>query len=140
MITKSVPGYTQLAMQEPAARALRHVLVVEDDAASRGLIAEVARREGLEVREAANGVEGLVQLTQPPLPAAIILDLEMPLMHGLDFLRELRKVPGASDIPVVLVSGHAGVSGLEALAVAAILPKPISVARLAATLRSLMES
>jgi two-component system chemotaxis response regulator CheY len=126
-------------MQEPAARALRHVLVVEDDAAIRELIAVVARREGLDVREAANGVEGLVQLTQPPLPAAIILDLEMPLMHGLDFLRELRKVPGATDVPVILVSGHAGVSGLEALAVAAILPKPISVAQLASTLRSLVE-
>jgi CheY-like chemotaxis protein len=126
-------------MQEPA-RALRHVLVVEDDAASRQLIAEVARREGLAVRVATNGVEGLVQLTEPPLPAAIILDLEMPLMHGLDFLRELRKVPGAMEIPVILVSGHTAVSGLEALAVAAILPKPISVTKLASTLRSLVES
>jgi len=115
------------------------VLVVEDDAAGRELMAEVARREGLAVREATNGVEGLARQNKRPLPAAIILDLEMPLMHGLDFLRELRKVPGAMEIPVILVSGHATVSGLEALAVAAILPKPISVAKLASTLRSLVE-
>jgi CheY-like chemotaxis protein len=127
-------------MPKSAARGLRHVLVVEDDPANRELVAEVARREGLEVRAAANGVDGLVQLAQPPLPAVIILDLEMPLMHGLDFLRELRKVPGATEVPVILVSGHAGVSGLKALAVAAILPKPISVEQLASTLRSLVES
>ena len=126
-------------MREPA-RPPQHVLVVEDDAAARGLIAEVARREGLEVREAADGLAGLSELAQPPLPAAIILDLEMPVMHGMDFLSELRKVPEASAIPVILVTAHAAVPGLEALGVAAILPKPMSIAHLASVLRGLVGS
>jgi CheY-like chemotaxis protein len=124
---------------EQAAHALRYVLVVEDDAANRELIAVVARREGLGVRLATNGVSGLHELTQPPLPVAIVLDLEMPLMHGMDFLRELRKTPGARGIPVILVSGHAGVPGLEALHLAAVLPKPLDVAQLASTLRALLD-
>jgi CheY-like chemotaxis protein len=126
--------------QEPAAHALRHVLVVEDDAGSRELIAMVARREGLDVREATNGVTGLYQLTVPPLPTAVILDQEMPLMDGLEFLRDLREVPGAQEIPVIVVSGYAGVAGLEELGVTTVLPKPLDVALLASTLRSLAES
>lgn len=106
----------------------------------RELIAKVARREGLGVREAADGVAALDELTRPPLPAAIILDLAMPLMHGMDFLVELRKVPDAADIPVIVVSAYADVPGLEALNLAAILTKPMSVSQLASLLRALVKA
>ena len=122
---------------ERVAPALRYVVVVDDDAANRDLISAVARREGLGVRPATNGISALDAISDPP-PVAVIMDLEMPVMDGGEFLAELRKVPGGQSIPVIVVSGHETAPGLEDL-VAAVLQKPLDVAQLATILHSLIE-
>lgn len=79
---------------------MKHCLVVDDSA----VIRKVARRilEGLSFRisEAENGEQALV-VCRAEMPDAILLDWNMPVMDGYQFLRELRKLPDGGDPKVV---------------------------------------
>jgi two-component system, chemotaxis family, chemotaxis protein CheY len=72
---------------------MKHVLVVDDSA----VIRKVARRilEGMkfETAEAEDGRKAL-DFCAREMPDAILLDWNMPVMDGLEFLRELRRMPG----------------------------------------------
>jgi signal transduction histidine kinase/CheY-like chemotaxis protein len=80
-----------------------HVLVVEDDLSIRQMVRRFLEKEGWKVREAVNGEEGLEAVKENP-PGLILLDLMMPVMNGFDFLRELRRRPEWSRIPVVILT------------------------------------
>ena len=93
------------------------VLVVDDSVALRRALSEAIEREpGLSVCGAApNGVLGL-ELVERSHPDVIVLDLEMPVLDGLDFLTRLR--PQHPRLPVLVFSGtvgHANEATLEAL-------------------------
>jgi CheY-like chemotaxis protein len=82
----------------------RDVLVVDDDEQTRLLFRELLRSQGFTVHTAENGRAALEWLAaQPQAPACIILDLEMPVMDGWDFMDRLRDRPAVP--PVVVVSG-----------------------------------
>ena len=79
---------------------MKHCLIVDDSA----VIRKVARRilEGLSLRvsEAEDGSQAVVACREE-MPDAILLDWNMPVMDGYDFLRELRRMPGG-DAPKVV--------------------------------------
>ncbi|TXD41655.1 response regulator [Lujinxingia vulgaris] len=79
------------------------VLVVEDDEPTRSLIRRVLEKEGWQVDEATNGLEGLEALSGAP-PALILLDLMMPKMDGFEFLRRVRRDEAHCQIPVVVIT------------------------------------
>src|SRR5258708_19692733 len=79
------------------------ILVVEDDDAIRGLVSEVLREDGYDVREATNGVEALDRLREER-PDLIVLDLMMPVMDGGAFVEECRRKPCCADVPIVVTS------------------------------------
>src|SRR5216683_349145 len=79
------------------------ILVVEDDDAIRGLVSEVLRDDGYDVREASNGVEALDRVREQR-PDLIVLDLMMPVMDGWTFVEECRPKPGCDDVPIVVTS------------------------------------
>ena len=79
------------------------VLVVEDDELTRQLVRRTLAKEGWTVAEAANGREGLKQLTRLN-PELILLDLMMPQMDGFEFIAELRKSEAWRTIPVVVLT------------------------------------
>lgn len=81
------------------------ILLVEDDFATRRVMAELLIDEGFEVVCAANGAEaiGLLQ-SVPTKPSVIILDIWMPYMDGLEFRALQRSLPNARDVPVVVVT------------------------------------
>ncbi len=81
----------------------RPILIIEDDADSREMFAEMLRREGYDVVMAENGRLGLDQ-TAAHDPRLILLDLMMPEMDGFQFLDELRREPRFSAVPVVVVT------------------------------------
>jgi two-component system, chemotaxis family, chemotaxis protein CheY len=83
--------------------AMTRLLVVEDDAAIRGLVSEALRDDGYQVREAANGVEAL-ETVREALPDLIVLDLMMPIMNGWTFLEEWRRTSSCAKVPVVVTS------------------------------------
>ena len=73
------------------------ILVVEDDDAIRGLVSEVLRDDGYDVREATNGVEALDRLREER-PDLIVLDLMMPVMDGWAFVEACRRKQCCDDV------------------------------------------
>jgi CheY-like chemotaxis protein len=80
----------------------RPILVVEDDDATRDLVKSALERESW-VRTAANGRLALESVASQ-MPSVILLDLMMPEMDGFAFLEELRKLPGALTVPVIVMT------------------------------------
>jgi two-component system, chemotaxis family, chemotaxis protein CheY len=112
------------------------VLVVEDDVDVRTMIEHVLRLEGLPVSLAANGAEALAQLREGAQPRVILLDLMMPVMNGLQFLREQALDPQMAPIPVVLMSGDDSARAeAAALGAAGFIRKPVELAELIAAVR-----
>ena len=83
------------------------VLVVEDDADIRDLVAETLRPEGYTVVEAANGQEALDWLRSNARPCLILLDLMMPVLSGPELLELMAEDEVLASLPVVVVSAIA---------------------------------
>jgi DNA-binding response OmpR family regulator len=127
-------------------RPLR-VVLGEDDADLRGLLAATLRADGFEVVEAATGPELLAAITASltglagaPPPALIISDVGMPGMSGLDVVAALRRVDQAT--PVILISGLGDAAARDRarrLGVSAFFDKPFELDELRTMVRRLVE-
>ncbi len=113
------------------------VLVIEDDPDIARVIAEVLRRDGLQVAHAADGKRGLREFHERR-PALVILDIGLPALDGWHVLARLREL---SDAPVLIVTAH----GYEADKVRGLqsgaddyLVKPFGNAELLARARALL--
>jgi CheY-like chemotaxis protein len=82
------------------------ILVVDDDPSCRDLLRRLLPRMGHTVVVATNGRDAL-EVLETQKPQLILLDLAMPQMDGLSFLRVLRQTAEFHDTPVILVSGLA---------------------------------
>ena len=82
-----------------------HILLVEDSAEARVSVRTMLMEDGWDVTEAENGRDGLQRVLERR-PDAVLMDLNMPVMDGFDFLTELRTLPGCSDIPVVVLTAR----------------------------------
>jgi two-component system chemotaxis response regulator CheY len=93
------------------------VLVVDDSPMVREVHAFMLRKDGFEVRQAADGCEAL-ELLQTARFDLIVSDVNMPRMDGLELTRRVRATDGYRDTPVILVSTEAEaqdrVNGLRA--------------------------
>jgi DNA-binding response OmpR family regulator len=83
--------------------AYSYVLVVDDDPAIRGLVADALKGEGYAVDLAANGREALDAM-RVRRPATIILDLMMPVMDGFSFMEACHQERLCDDVPIVVIS------------------------------------
>jgi two-component system chemotaxis response regulator CheY len=81
----------------------KKVLIVDDSASMRQLIAFTLERAGFEVAQGVNGKDGLVQLAKHK-PQLIISDLNMPEMDGLEFIRQLRTLASSRLTPVLMLT------------------------------------
>ena len=92
-------------MLAPAAQSLNaSILIIDDDEGVTQTFARMLRLEGFAVRTAVSAERGLIEAAATP-PDAIILDLRMPMLDGLGFLRRLRELEGRRDTPVAIVTG-----------------------------------
>jgi len=82
------------------------ILVVDDDPACRELLRRILPRSGHVVVVATNGKDALTAISEHP-PQLILLDLAMPQMDGLTFLRNLREMPQYANTPVILCTAIA---------------------------------
>jgi CheY-like chemotaxis protein len=80
------------------------ILVVDDDAGVCGTVAELLEDEGFRVATAVNGRAALDAIGAGLRPAAIVLDLMMPVMDGWDFRAEQLRDPELRDVPVVVMT------------------------------------
>lgn len=79
------------------------ILVVDDDAGVRRLISRYLEPLGYRVSLAGDGAEGLAHIDKGAIDV-VLLDLEMPVMDGPTFIRELRQ--RNQDIPIIVVTGY----------------------------------
>jgi len=114
------------------------VLVVDDDPAVSGALNRALRLEGYEVTLAVDGVRALEEIAIRP-PDAVVLDIGLPIVDGLDVCRRLRAAD--DDTPVLMLTARDAiddrVQGLDAGA-DDYLVKPFALAELLARLRALL--
>ncbi|HEX5027201.1 MAG TPA: response regulator transcription factor [Gaiellaceae bacterium] len=115
------------------------ILVVDDERAVRESLRRALELEGYDVDLAEDGESALERLSGPADPDAMILDVLMPGIDGLEVCRRLRA--GQNEVPVLMLTARAEidsrVAGLDAGA-DDYLPKPFALAELLARLRALL--
>jgi two-component system response regulator MprA len=115
------------------------ILVVDDERAVRESLRRALELEGYVVELAQDGEEALGRVSREPLPDAVILDVLMPGIDGLETCRRIRT--GGVSVPILMLTARAEidsrVAGLDAGA-DDYLPKPFALAELLARLRALL--
>ena len=107
-------GGTLDRVETVAARAC-DVLYIEDDPVNFTLVERILEfRPALTLMHARSGHSG-VELAQAHRPKLILLDLNLPDMHGSEVLRQLQRDPATAQVPVVVLSADATPSQIERL-------------------------
>jgi CheY-like chemotaxis protein len=110
------------------------VLIVEDDADLREMMAQLLSLEGFQTAAVANGREALDYLHDSDRPQVILLDLMMPVMDGWEFRRKQQADPQLASVPVIVLSALDPVRA-GSLDVTAFLKKPLDFDHLLALVR-----
>jgi DNA-binding response OmpR family regulator len=87
------------------ASAREHVLVVDDSAAIRHLVADCLRRQGFDVETAVDGQDGRDKAVAKP-PDIVLTDYDMPRMTGFQLVHALRREITTRDVPIVMLTAR----------------------------------
>jgi serine/threonine-protein kinase len=117
-------------------------LVVEDDAVFRGLVTQILLRgfPGATIEQAPDGQTGLAAAERNP-PSAILTDLDMPVMTGLELTAAVRESAELAGIPIIIMTGNgtpADWRALSRMGADAFLVKPFDAAHAIALLRAML--
>jgi len=85
----------------------KRILIVDDSSSMRTVAGIALRGAGYEVLEAGNGQEGLAKLDGERIHL-IISDVNMPVMDGIEFLKEVKRHPNYRFTPVIMLTTEAG--------------------------------
>ncbi len=142
------PGIGETGASEPGLASAAndvslHLLVAEDNAINQRLATRLLEKYGHRVTVAADGREAIQALERSNWQFdAVLMDIQMPEMDGLDATREIRRIESASvgHIPIIALTAHAMKRDQERCLAAGMdrhLPKPIQTERLLAVLREI---
>jgi CheY-like chemotaxis protein len=118
------------------------VLIAEDAADIRSILARLMQQSGYRVIETKNGQEALASL-QNEWPDVVLLDLSMPVVDGWETLSAIRALPGGDQLPIVAVTAHAMVGDREAVlshGFDAYIMKPLDLRGLVNMVQQLLEN
>ncbi|NLC56772.1 MAG: PAS domain S-box protein [Armatimonadetes bacterium] len=101
LLTTAAPAAREATPERPSAR----LLLVEDNADTRTLIADSLTLDGYDVRAAASGEEAL-QVLQEFRPDLMLVDIGLPGMDGIEFLRRARALRWVANVPAFAVTGY----------------------------------
>ena len=122
---------------------LKKVLVVDDSALIHQMYKMALMRYKCFIVSAKNGQSGLDQLAEHPDIDLVLLDINMPVMGGLEFLKKVKELGTYSNIPIVVVSTEGKEEdtkrGLE-MGARGYVTKPIQIAALHALIEKLVPS
>lgn len=121
--------------------AAKRILVVEDEQDIAGLLRHTLERSGeADVQTAASGDQALAAAAANP-PDLILLDLNLPVLSGLEVCRLLRSRPTTADVPIIMLTARTSeadrVTGLDAGADDYV-TKPFSLRELSARVRAVL--
>ena len=117
---------------------MARILVIDDEAAIRRILREILEHEKYNVDDAASAVDALPLVKENEYDA-ILCDIKMPQMDGIEFLEEAREI---SDAPIIMISGHGTIdTAVEAIKKGAFdyISKPPELNRLLITLRNALD-
>lgn len=80
------------------------ILVVDDDVVVRNMMCKLLRRQGYDVIEAGNGIEGVEHFRQHQ-PQMVLLDVIMPMMNGFEACQQMRQLDADLAIPIIMLTG-----------------------------------
>jgi CheY-like chemotaxis protein len=83
----------------------RTILIVEDYDDARHLMKFLVESYGYQATEAVDGLEAIERIKEP-FPDLVLMDVSMPNMDGLTATKAIRKLDGASQIPIIAVTAH----------------------------------
>ena len=83
---------------------LKKVLVIDDSALIHQMYKMVLMRYKCDIVDALNGQDGLDKLAKNPDTNMILLDINMPLMNGLEFIKKVKELGTYDHIPIIIVS------------------------------------
>ena len=83
---------------------LKKVLVVDDSALIHQMYKMVLMRYRCEIVQALNGQDGLDKLEKNPDVSMMLVDINMPLMNGLEFIQKVKALEKYNSIPIIIVS------------------------------------
>jgi len=117
------------------------VLVVDDDPEVGAVVADILGGAGFRIGVAQNEAEATaaVLACEAPVPAAIVLDLGLPVHGGIEFLTVLRKNGDTRNLPVVVLTGRPELEAeihRRGLAISAFVAKPVAARQLVAVVES----
>jgi len=117
------------------------VLVVDDDPEVGAVVADILEGGGYRVGVAQNEAEAIAAAmsSEPPIPAAIVLDLGLPEYGGIELLTIFRKAGQTQSLPVVVLTGRPDLESRireQGLAISAFLAKPVSARQLLAVVEA----
>ncbi len=119
----------------------KRILIAEDDEPNRRLIKDVLMYHGYEVIEAVNGDEA-VKMATGHKPDLVLMDLQMPVMNGVEAIRQLKNSPETKDIKIIAVTGLAMESDREntmKIGADGYMAKPIDIRQLPEAIERLFE-
>jgi DNA-binding response OmpR family regulator len=116
----------------------KKILVVDDEMQLRDLLGEFLEREGYEVLLASAGEEA-IELAEREIPHAILLDVKMPGIDGIEVCKRLKAEPKTQFVPVIMITGYAD-NKMVAIESGAddFVNKPVDLVELAARVRSIL--
>ena len=79
------------------------ILTIDDSASIRQMVVMTLSAAGLDVVEAINGADGYTKATSQTVHA-VITDLNMPVMNGIEFIRKYRQHPSSKGVPIILLT------------------------------------
>ena len=116
------------------------VLIVEDNAANRLLMVDILKVHGYEVLEAKDGQEG-IRLARELRPDLILLDMQMPVLDGIEAARILKSDPETRHIKILAFTSFAMKGDRERILAAGVdeyMAKPIDTRQLPLLVRRLL--
>lgn len=113
---------------------MKTILFAEDTAELRELMGDALRRAGFNVIEAKNGMEALRLFNAMPEIQAVLTDMEMPMLNGIQLCQEIQKIDPT--VPVIMWSGaqNPGIAGLTSF-----FPKETGTKPVVAMLNALLD-
>jgi two-component system, cell cycle response regulator DivK len=117
------------------------ILLVEDNALIREMMARRLQRRGYEILVAADGAEGVAR-AQVDHPDLILMDMSLPVLDGWAATRRLKATPDTQAIPVIALTAHAMAGDRESCLAAGCDEydtKPVDFARLIGKIQALLD-